>query len=143
MAAVNAGQLHRLARLLREIASAATADPGETPVSAGDLAIVEDVAHHAGTSIGQIAQRTGLAQSLVSKTVAAMRGAGVFTTAADPADGRRLLINVEPTTRADVLAARGTRRIEAAIHERKPKASPEELAQIEELLDELAGRLST
>lgn len=71
---VNAGQLHQLARRLREIALAATADPGEMLVSAGDVAITEDVAHHPGASVGEIAERTALAQSLVSKTVARMRG---------------------------------------------------------------------
>jgi len=66
---VNAGQLHRLARVLREIAQVATANEGERPVAASTVAIVEDVTGHPQSPITEIAQRTGLAQSLVSRTV--------------------------------------------------------------------------
>ncbi len=138
---MNAGQLHRVARRLREIAITATAQPGEQPVSAGDLAIVEDVADHDGSSIGEIARRTGLAQSLVSKTVAAMRDAGVLVTAADPADARRVLIGVDPETRAELFRSRAVRPIEPALRDHLPGASDHELAQIAELLDELGGLL--
>jgi DNA-binding MarR family transcriptional regulator len=140
---MNAGQLHRLARLLREVATAATADPGELPVSAGDLAIAEDIAHHESTSIGQIAQRTGLAQSLVSKTVAAMRDAGILVTAPDPSDGRRMLVSVDPATRADLFSSRAARPIDAAIRQARPGASDAEVRRIGELLDDLAARLLT
>jgi len=138
---VDAGQLHRLARVLREVATAATADPGELPVSAGDLAIAEDIAHHEGTSIGQITQRTGLAQSLVSKTVAAMRGGGVLVTAPDPSDGRRLLVSVDAAIRADVFSSRATGPIDAALHQARPGISPTDLRRFGELLDELAVHL--
>jgi DNA-binding MarR family transcriptional regulator len=138
---MNAGQLHHLARLLREVATAATADPGELPVSAGDLAIAEDVAHHEGTSIGQIAQRTGLAQSLVSKTVAAMRDAGVLVTAPDPSDGRRMLVSVDPAARAELFGSRAARPIDAAIRKVQPGASDAEVRRINELLDDLAAQL--
>lgn len=139
---MNAGELHRLARALREIATAATADPGEARVSAGHLAIAEDVAHHEETSVGEIARRTGLAQSLVSKTVAQMRDVGVFVTRQDPDDGRRVLIGIHPQTRADVFAARGARPIAAAIRAARPGASDAEIRRIEKLLDELAARLA-
>lgn len=138
---MNAGQLHRLARVLREIATSATADPGEPRVSAGDLAITEDVADHEGTSIGGIAQRTGLAQSLVSKTVAQMRAAGVMTTTPDPTDARRLLVRVDPATRAGVFSSRAGRPIDAAIGAAIPSASEAEVARISKLLDQLAARL--
>lgn len=138
---MNAGQLHRLARLLREVASAATADPGEVPLAGGHTAIVEDVAYHDGTSVGDIARRTGLAQSLVSKTVAAMRDAGVLVTAGDPADGRRVLVSVSPATRARVFRSRAVRPIEPAIRARRPDVSETDLRRLGELLDELAERL--
>lgn len=138
---MDAGQLHRLARLLREIATTATADPGELPVSAGHLAIVEDIAHHEGTSIGKIAQRTGLAQSLVSKTVTTMRDARVVITTPDPTDRRRMLVTIDPATRADLFSARAGRPVDAAIRELRPGASDAEVHGIGELLDELAVRL--
>jgi DNA-binding MarR family transcriptional regulator len=132
---VNAGQLHRLARVLQEVATAATADPGESTVSAGDLAITEDVAHHEGTSIGQIAQQTGLAQNLVSKTVAAMRDEGVLMTTPDPSDGRRILVIVDPAVQADVFNSRAARPIDAALSQVRPGTSAAEIQRIDELLD--------
>ena len=140
---MNAGELHRLARTLREMALTATADPGEPRVSAGDLAIAEDVAHHSGTTVGAVADRTGLAQSLVSRTVAQMRDAGVFVTASDPADGRRTLVSVAPATRAGVFRSRGGRPIDDALRAHLPDASAADLRRVGELLDELAGRLGS
>ena len=127
--------------MLREIASTATADPGEGRVSAGHLAIAEDVAHHEGTSVGEIARRTGLAQSLVSKTVAQMREAGIFVTSQDPSDGRRQRVGIDPGARADVFAARGARPIGDAIRSVQPSLSKADARRVEQLLDELAARL--
>jgi DNA-binding MarR family transcriptional regulator len=110
-------------------------------VTAGDLAITEDVTHHEGTSIGQIAQRTGLAQSLVSKTVAAMRDEGVLITAPDPSDGRRILVSVDPAVRAGLFASRAARPIDSALSQVRPGNSAAEIKQIDELLDDLATRL--
>lgn len=138
---MNAGELHRLARLLREVATTASADPGEERVSAGVLAIVEDVAHHGGTTVGQIAARTGLAQSLVSTTVAELRDAGVLTTSTDQRDRRRVLVTVDPAARTDLLRARGGRPVAPALRELVPGASARELAHVEQLLEELAQRL--
>ncbi|MDQ2733144.1 MAG: hypothetical protein M3Y56_15940, partial [Armatimonadota bacterium] len=67
---MNAAALHRLARHLRTLAIQASDIEGETTPSLSELVIVEDVARHPGTPIGKIARRVGLAQSLVSKTVA-------------------------------------------------------------------------
>lgn len=138
---MNAGELHRVARALREIATSASADPGEERVSAGDLAIVEDIAHHDATSVGQIAGRTGLAQSLVSITVASMRAAGVLTSVTDPEDRRRVLISIDPAARSQLLRARGARPVTAALRERFPKSSKRELAHMERLLEELTRLL--
>jgi DNA-binding MarR family transcriptional regulator len=137
---VNAGELHSLARALRQIATEATSNRGEGTVSAGDLAIAEDIAHNNGTSIAQIVQRTGLAQSQVSKTVAAMRDAGVLDVVPDPVDGRRVSISVSPKTRR-MFRSRAARPVEGAIRGIRPDASDAEIAEIVELLDRLAARL--
>jgi DNA-binding MarR family transcriptional regulator len=134
---VNAGELHRLARVLRQAATAATANPGEGAVSAGDLAIVEDVAHHRATSIGEIAQRTGLAQSLVSTTVARLRDGGMVDVETDPADRRRVRISVSASARK-LFAARATRPVDVAIRQAVPGATDAERARVQELLGELA-----
>jgi DNA-binding MarR family transcriptional regulator len=114
---VNAGQLHRLARVLREIAQAATANEGERPVAASTVAIVEDVTDHPQSPITEIAQRTGLAQSLVSRTVDRLQALGVLTVGHDPADGRRTLVSVDPRTRHLDFAERAERPIADAIRE--------------------------
>lgn len=138
---MDAGRLHRLARVLRALATTASADPDEPGVTPGLLAVVEDVADHDGTSIGLIAQRTGLAQSLVSRTVTAMRDAGILTTAPDPADGRKSLVGVNPDARAGILRARGSRPIDDAVAGLRPEASPEQRRRVSEILDELAELL--
>lgn len=138
---MNAGDLHSLARLLRAIALAAATDPGEKPVRPGDLAVIEDVAHHDQASIGEIAERTGLAQSLVSKTVAALLHSGILRKAPDPADGRRALISLDPVTKAGLFRSRSARSVETAIRQCRPDISDADLLQVVELLDALASRL--
>jgi DNA-binding MarR family transcriptional regulator len=123
--------------VLRQAATAATANPGDAPVSAGDLAIVEDVAHHRGTSIGEIAERTGLAQSLVSTTVSKLRNAGMVDVETDPADRRRARIGVSADARK-LFTDRATRPIDAGIRQVLPDARDEEVARVDDLLDELA-----
>jgi DNA-binding MarR family transcriptional regulator len=139
---VDAGQLHKIARLLREVALDATADPGETPVSAGDVAIAEDIAHHETASVGEIAARTGLAQSLVSRTVAKLHEAGVVVTERDPDDGRRVLISIAPGIRTGLFRARARRRVEPALRSRYPDSSEAEIARVVALLAELADILT-
>jgi len=140
---VDAGQLHRVARLLREVALDATADPGETPVSAGDVAIAEDIAHHDKASVGEIAARTGLAQSLVSRTVAKLHDARVVVTERDPGDGRRVLISIAPSVRTGLFRSRARRPIEPALRSRYPESSEAEVARVVALLEELADILTS
>lgn len=137
---MNAGELHQLARLLREMALTATAHRGERGVPLGHLAVVEDVANHRGTSIGEIAGRTGLAQSLVSRTVAQMRDAGILRTERDPADGRRVRISVDPKARR-MLKSRGARPVAPALRATRPETSAKDLRRAEKLLEELAALL--
>ena len=138
---MNAGQLHRLARLLREIAQVATANEGEQPVAASTVAIVEDVTSHPGSPIKEIAARTGLAQSLVSRTVERLRGRGVFTVAHDPADARRTLVRVNPRTRIVDFGQRGERPIAEAIQRVVPGVSGQRQRRIEAALDVLGKQL--
>lgn len=138
---MDVGRLHKLARVLREIALDATADGGEAPVSAGDVAIAEDIAHHERTSVGEIASRTGLAQSLVSRTVAKMDDAGVVISERDPADGRRRLISIAPTVRTGLFRSRARRPVEPSLRARHPHASDTEVARVLGLLQELTDLL--
>ena len=134
---MHAGELHRLARALREIAISATANPGEPRVSSGKLAIAEDISDHPGTSVTEVAARTGLAQSFVSRTIVRMSNTGTVLTEADPADGRRSLISINPAFRADEFQSRGQRPITGAIRDAHPDISDEKLAVIMDALDTL------
>jgi DNA-binding MarR family transcriptional regulator len=137
---MRAADLHRLARVLRETALVATANPGEGQAPAGLIAIVEDIARHEATSVGEIARRTGLAQSLVSTTVASLREAGALTTERDPRDARRQLISIEASMQKS-FRSRGARPVSGALREMFPEAPKQDLRRAEELLDELAALL--
>lgn len=139
---MDAGRLHQLARLLREVALDATAEPGEMPVPAGDVAIAEDIAHHEKASVGEIAARTGLAQSLVSRTVAKLRDAGVVVPERDPDDGRRVLISIAPGIRMGLFRSRARRPVEPALRGRYPESSESEIARVVALLTDLADILT-
>ncbi|MBO0808047.1 MAG: winged helix-turn-helix transcriptional regulator [Actinobacteria bacterium] len=138
---VDAWQLYLLARVFRQIALRATADPGQPPASLSVLAIVEDVARHQGTSISDVTQRTHLAQSLVSKTVTELSDAGVLTCQRDPSDGRRTLVSVDPTAHAREFVPRGARPIDQAIRQTLPDITVEQLNRVLNALDTLADLL--
>lgn len=138
---VTAGELFRVARVLREVALASTADPGEPPPAAGLVSVTDDVAHHDGTTVGEIASRTGLAQSLVSKMVAQLRDGGVVSTVVDDQDRRRTRIRLTDLARGQVFADRGGRGVTDALRQRLPELDDAQLAGIEAALEQLAGHL--
>lgn len=127
--------------MLREVAQAATANEGERPVAASTVAIVEDVTDHPHSPITEIARRTGLAQSLVSRTVDRLHGAGILTAGHDPADGRRTLVSVTPEARHRDFAQRAERPISDAIRQVVPGMSSEQQHRVEAALEVLAGEL--
>jgi hypothetical protein len=96
---VNALDCHLLGRRLMKIGEAAMRGDAPT-VPAGLRLIATDIAEHAGSSIGEIAARTGLPQSYVSTSVARLRDRNAVQTAADPADGRRTLITLSESVPA-------------------------------------------
>ena len=136
-----AGELYRLARLLREVALAVVADPDEAPIPLGLVLITDDIARHDGTTITEITARTGLAQSLVSKTVIRLRDAGVVNTQADPTDRRRTRITISTAARSDIFADRGSRTITRALQHRFPELRRKELTAVEAQLDQLIAAL--
>jgi DNA-binding MarR family transcriptional regulator len=100
---MRAADLHRLARLLREIALRATENTGQESVNAGELAVLEDIARHPGSTIRDITVRTGLAQSLVSRVTRAMADNDALTITSDQSDRRKVRIDVAPATRRIIL----------------------------------------
>lgn len=69
--------------------------PAGTPATPpGVRLILMDVKAAPGSSIGEVAIRTGLPQSYVSASVTRLREQGIFETESDPADGRRTLVRL-------------------------------------------------
>lgn len=134
---MDAAQLYRLARHLREIALESTSNSHEERISASELSVVEDVARHPQAAIGDIARRTGLAQSLISRIVSSLRDAQVFTTAPDPDDRRKLQVSIDSQTRLQVFRERGSRSIEAALQQALPHLEPQELTEAIGLMERL------
>lgn len=132
--------MHRLVRKLAEISRTVLADPDEPRLGVSEVTIIEDVAECDGTTVSEIAARTELAQSYVSRTVAKLRTAGVFTTAADPTDRRRGLVRIAPAMRRDVFRARGARPIDPALAGALGEDA-DRLRHTLALLDELAAQL--
>ncbi len=103
-------------------------------VPSGLRLIVTDIAENAGSSIGEIAGRTGLPQSYVSTSVARLRERGAVKTAGDPKDGRRTLVRLTESIPARA-ARRGAAPIDAALAEEAGLDDPAEVvAALETLL---------
>ena len=91
--------LYQLGRRLAEIA---LADMGasELDLAPGELFVLQDLFLHGRSPIRDIAARTGLAQSRVSTSVRAFTERGWAVTSADPADGRKTLVDLTEEVRA-------------------------------------------
>lgn len=138
---VTVGELFRVSRLLQEVALAAARDPGEGAPSAGVVVVTEDIARHDDTTVTQIAARTGMAQSLVSKVVAQLDEAGVVETVGDQTDRRRTRIRLTDPARSHILPERARRTVSDALRQRLPELDMPALARIEVALDQLARQL--
>lgn len=140
---MNAGELHRLARHLRELAVQTTTQPDEPPPSPGLIAVMEDLARWPESSIGETVKRVGLAQSFVSRLVAELRDEGLLTTRPDPEDRRRVRVSLAPGVREDVLMPRARRPLTDTLARQHPGLSLAEVHHAEHLLTELAALLQT
>jgi DNA-binding MarR family transcriptional regulator len=135
---VSVGELFRLSRILRAVAVEAAAEPGEMMPSAGLVSVCDDLSRHEATTVGEIADRTDLAQSLVSKVVSELREAGVVEITPDGSDRRRSLVRFTQSARAELFVARGRRSIEEALARQFPQAR---LERVECGLEVLIGEL--
>jgi DNA-binding MarR family transcriptional regulator len=98
--------LYQLGRRLAEIALA-DMGAGELDLTPGEFLVLQDLFLHGRSAVGDIAARTGLAQSRVSTGVRAFTERGWAITSADPADGRKTLVDL-----TEQIRAAGTRRRE-------------------------------
>lgn len=119
---MRASELHRLARKLREIALDATGNVGKDRVNAGQLAVFEDIASNPGTSIGGITERTGLAQSLVSRIVRDAASDEALTVTVHPRDRRKVCVELSLSTRT-AITQRANNSLDSALIAHTPTLS--------------------
>jgi DNA-binding MarR family transcriptional regulator len=93
LASVDGLRLYLLGRRLVQIAESSFSRAGNDPPPLGTTLVLQDIATHPGSSIGEITTRTGFPQSHVSNLVARFRSLGIVETTADPRDGRRTLVS--------------------------------------------------
>ncbi|HUR94305.1 MAG TPA: MarR family transcriptional regulator [Gemmatimonadales bacterium] len=137
---MRAAELHRLARTLREIALEATGNTGADSVTAGELAVLEDIARHPRSTIRDITERTGLAQSLVSRIVHAGAAKGALAVGKDDLDRRKVRVDLTAGTRNTILE-RASNTIDDAIATHAPQLQADERAALEQHLAQAAALL--
>jgi DNA-binding MarR family transcriptional regulator len=138
---VNAHDLFRLGRQLTKIAESAMRSAAGAPSTPpGVRLVLMDVAAEPGSSIGQIAARTGLPQSYVSESVARLRDQGAFDTRTDPADGRRTLVTLSAAIPGAVARA-GAVPVDDVLIAAVGAGDPEADRALIASLETLAGRL--
>lgn len=126
--------LSRLARILREVALDASQDGRDLPVTGGELTLIEAVARQPGSTIRQLCETTGLAQSWVSTLARQLADKGVLRLEADPADRRRTLVRLAPETARRARHEEGRRPIGDALTRALPHLDASDAAELERLL---------
>jgi DNA-binding MarR family transcriptional regulator len=137
---MTAGELIMLGRQLTKIGTEAMRGNSGSQLPAGLGMVGADVFAHPATSVGEIADRTGLRQSYVSESIARLRRQGVVETSTDPTDGRRTLIRLAPGHPARVTRAAAVP-VGQALARALDDPDPGTLAQITTTLAALARRL--
>ncbi|WP_353544527.1 helix-turn-helix domain-containing protein [Deinococcus xinjiangensis] len=134
---MNAGELHRLTRYLRDLATEATRLPGEDKPSPGLIAVVEDLVRYPNSTISEIVGRVGLAQSFVSKTISELRENGLVQTEIVPEDRRKVRVKIVSSQHEDILRPRGENSFSEALLRSRPNLTGKQIERTDELLEEL------
>lgn len=129
-----------LGRELSRIGEEALRGGRSAGVATGPALVLRDVFAHPGTSVGEVAARTGLPQGYVSECLGRLRADGVVATAPDPLDGRRGQVTVRPGHVADA-AAKGRASVDAAIAAAVREMDGARAAALVAELEDLAQRL--
>ncbi|WP_345575544.1 MarR family winged helix-turn-helix transcriptional regulator [Nonomuraea rosea] len=104
------------------------------------LIVVSDLRGHPGTTVGEIAARTGLPQSAVSASISRLRAVDAVITETDPKDRRRTIIREAPEISERVTQVRDTP-IDAALAAALGTEDPARVSETVAALEELASRL--
>ena len=134
-------ELFLLGRRFMKIAESALPDVGAG--SGGNrttLLVASEIAGHPGSTVGEIAARSGLPQSAISQAVARLVKAGSVVSEPDPADGRRTLLRHAGETSERVAEIRATS-IRPALESVTGRADAASLDAIEGALRQLSTAL--
>ncbi len=134
--AMNLAQLAVLSRKLRDITLLASSNEGQN-LSAGQFTIFEDIFKNSPTSVQDIVNRTNLAQSFVSKTVAGMKQKNIVTVQKSPTDKRKVIITFNPAA-TSLVQMMGDLSIYPALQQTLPSFDDMALHQIEFHLAEVS-----
>ena len=91
-----------LGRQLGKIAEHALRGGPASPMTNGRALVLRDIFANPQSSVSAITGRTGLPQSYVSESIAALRDEGIVETSPDPQDRRRTLAKISRTHRRRV-----------------------------------------
>ena len=105
-----------LGRRLTKIGERALRGAAPSQTTTGRALVLRDVFANPQSSVTEITLRTGLPQSYVSESIAALRNEGLLETSPDPQDRRRTRVTVTRAHRRRV-ATRGSTPIDAALAE--------------------------
>lgn len=137
---MDAADLHHVARSLRRIALDATGNTGDDRINAGELAVFEDITRFPGSSIRDITERTGLAQSLVSRIVHAAAAENALTVLPDPHDRRRVRVELTAST-AEAISHRAGLPVDAALASHTPQLTTDERQRLSQHLTAISDLL--
>jgi DNA-binding MarR family transcriptional regulator len=106
----------------------------------GTSLVARDVLAHPGSSVTEIAARTGLPQSYVSESVDRLRKQGFAETVVDPSDRRRTLVRVsakQSRAVARMAAVSADAALAEALGERDPRRATEIIEQLSAIADRI------
>lgn len=138
---MNGLELLRLSRRLTKIAEEAIPRVGLHQLPTSVRSVLVDVFEHPGTSIGEITERTGFPQSLVSASVTTLREGGAVVTAADPDDRRRTVVRPAPAA-LERAASMVSAPIDGPLAAALGRNDPGEIGELAAALELLASRLT-
>ncbi|MBF9070685.1 MarR family winged helix-turn-helix transcriptional regulator [Streptacidiphilus fuscans] len=102
---------------------------GVRGLAPGEFLVLQDLFLNGRSAVGDVAKRTGLAQSRVSTSVRSFVERGWAVTSADPADGRKTLVDLTAEVRT-AGAKRREGRADRTLTSALSAAEPEERATL-------------
>ncbi|HEX6643322.1 MAG TPA: helix-turn-helix domain-containing protein [Gemmatimonadales bacterium] len=125
--------MESLRRIVRSLRVSAAAVERQTGISGAQLFVLTELAARPGRSLGDLVARTLTSQSTVSQVVAGLVDRGLVARSADPADGRRILL--EPTAAGAALIRAAPRTAQADLVDGLARISPAARAALAEGLE--------